>query len=591
MMARTKRHHSNKEDSPSKKKAKLVYETPHPSASTGSPVFQLPSSVGPHESPRNFSPVPVPKISQRLKENALKKPIKTYLSRNRTKSRSKESLASPFNSRPSSAQTSPQKSASNPQRVGSQKRTLSDKTRNPNVPLSTPNSPTDDPNISPNRARRPSAPTPPRPSAWTPNRVPADPFSKDSQDFYQFFENTHMDIDFNRPPSQLSLYDYNCDATYDSTLDFDCDKVEDSGFLFNDVQASSTPFHQRPALKHAMFAASDPNSEITDLIAAGLGYRSRCVTPSSSSSDEDKTMTKNLQQRSPWISDSLISPPKSMEWNAQPRKEAGSEGIYAQDLGRTDSDVDMVTAADAEFEPVNEEVLQDLFDTMIIIESPSSSTDNNRTSQAPTRTRSLDSAAAPDHKIKGRERGSTIKASDYPNPSSSSAAPARRTRSGTITKSDSSNLTKLPSIPLLNGARRTRSGTVVSVAPLPPFAEGSAEDALGPTLPMTSRRRSGSIIAPIVAKRARSGTIVSSLPPIEPKEATSTLSVHRKSTTLASTLPISPCSDPDDPLNIRPVIRDTVPHRRAVGSRGKLSVKADDEEDDELLLKPVRSRK
>ncbi|KAJ7137651.1 hypothetical protein C8R46DRAFT_1321966 [Mycena filopes] len=420
----------------------IQYETPHPSILTEEQKFRLNSSRGLPVHPDQFSPLPVSRRivsrtgSRNLKENASL----------RAQKKSK-SLASPFNSRPGSAASSPQKSQQTRLSPASTqhstqklfKRTLSDTNYNPNIPqsASTTNSPTHA--HSPLRARRPSAPSPPRPNNWLPkDTVPGSfDFNFHSGIASPFFlPSATNDIDFNRPPSSLSVY-----GDYGDT---------ESQF-FDEVQGVSTPATKKQrayALGSALADDDDdegleePDLTITqhvmdvDISPAAAGMK---VLP--------------MRERSPWLSDSLISPPASQEWRRPPQ-----EGAHTQS---PTPDVDMydeislglglppnfgapVAASRDDEDRVGEETadepnvggegdLKHMFDGLALATK-------HRFLNA--RTRSLDSATDDQErreqdeqtKPKGRDRRGTIRASDFnfKTASGSSFAPPRRTRSGTV---------------------------------------------------------------------------------------------------------------------------------------------------------------
>ncbi|KAF8217623.1 hypothetical protein K438DRAFT_5211 [Mycena galopus ATCC 62051] len=282
------------------------FETPHPSALTEEQIFKLNSSRGVAVHPDQFSPLPVSRRkvsrtgSHNLKENATL----------RTQSKGKL-LDSPFNSRPSSAASSPQKSQSvrgsptsteqSSQRLS--KRTLSDTHYNPNIPqsASTANSPIH--THSPVRPRRPSAPSPLRPGNWIPKETSFDfnlPAALANPFFLPFTTNA---VDFNRPPSSLSVYG---------------DGDEDTQF-FDEAQGISTPATKRSAYTLGSAVVDDddeyqPDLTITqdtmdiDILRSSTGMK---VLPT--------------RERSPWLSDSLISPPNSQEWNEPPQEAARTQ--------------------------------------------------------------------------------------------------------------------------------------------------------------------------------------------------------------------------------------------------------------------------
>ncbi|KAJ7742158.1 hypothetical protein DFH07DRAFT_1063807 [Mycena maculata] len=380
------------------------YETPHPSALTEEQKFKLNSSRGLTMHPDQFSPLPVsrPVISgsSRLKENDSRRISKKDMS-----------LHSPFNSRPNSARSSPQKRAlTTEQRTQKPvKRTLSDTNYNPNIPqsASTTNSPAH--TYPPIRIRRPSAPSPPRPGAWS-QKENSFNFDFSALETPFFLPSATNDIDFNRPPSSLSFYG-DSDAP-----------------LFDDVQAVSTP----PPMKRTYTLGSDIDDEDDEF------DREPDLTITQDAMDVDYPFgLKSIptRERSPWLSDSLISPPASQDWNRHRQ-----EGAYAH----SEPDVDMqdgislgLGLGPAPFVPGGEDEdpviraegattgdgeLKQMFDGLALA---------TKTRFLNNRTRSLDSPADNTaSKPKGRDRRGTIRASDF---SRSATAPTtRRTRSGTV---------------------------------------------------------------------------------------------------------------------------------------------------------------
>jgi hypothetical protein len=409
------------------------YETPHPSALTEEQIFKLNSSRGLPVHPDQFSPLPVSRrkisrtASRNLKENASRRSLKKG-----------QLLDSPFNSRPSSAASSPQKSQ--PVRASPVsteqsaqklfKRTLSDTHYNPNIPqsASTTSSPTHA--HSAVRTRRPSAPSPLRPGNWIPKETSfnfdfhpalANPF---------FLPSTTNDIDFNRPPSSLSFYG-------DSDSQF-----------FDDVQGISTP----PTQKRAYTQGSPIADDDDEFQQPDLTVMQDAMDIDMAGGDGMKALP--ARERSPWLSDSLISAPNSQEWNHPPQ-----EGAYirssSQDVDMYDEVPGLELAPDfgapvprsrAAEEPASHENapnaggrdLKQMFDGLSLGNFfPSFIASSHHISAASknrflnSRTRSLGSPAADDEepaRPKGRDRRGTIRASDFKN----SVAPARRTRSGTV---------------------------------------------------------------------------------------------------------------------------------------------------------------
>ncbi|KAJ6469334.1 hypothetical protein C8R45DRAFT_1166885 [Mycena sanguinolenta] len=383
------------------------YETPHPSALSEEQKFKLNSSRGLPVHPDQFSPLPVSRRrisrtgSRNLKENASLCALKKG-----------KLLDSPFNSRPSSAASSPQKSqpvrsspisAEHPTQ-GQLKRTFSDTHYNPNIPqsASTTTSPTHA--HSPVRTRRPSAPSPirsiPKDTAFEFDfhSALADPF---------FLPSAINDVDFDRPPSSFSFYG---DA--------------DSQF-FDEVQGSSTPPPKNSAYILDSAVADDDDDE----------FQQPDLTITQDAMDIDTTCSAGMKAlpnraRSPWLSDSLISPPNSQEWN-RPLQEGPQSSSQDVDMNNSlglglapafvDPPFDTAEEHPANLNPGDRDLKQ-MFDGLAL------ATKNRFLN---TRTRSLDSPPddeEEDPKPKGRDRRGTIRASDFKN----SVAPPRRTRSGTV---------------------------------------------------------------------------------------------------------------------------------------------------------------
>ncbi|KAJ3986259.1 hypothetical protein F5890DRAFT_1009672 [Lentinula detonsa] len=393
------------------------YETPHSSLSESQAAFKLPSSVGPYLSPSKFSPIP--KLPQRthrrtsstnLKENASllyspftgkgKRPqqLKKYGKAAQRANRKIVNSRNPSDSCSSSA-SSPTSREDEPN--------LADNIHNFNISRSrVSQSTTNSPAESPTRMRRPSAPTPPSKSDWknymsthtmssaVDLRAPIvgypESYFADSNDFIRPLPN-HSQLNFNRPPSQLSLYDYNSSVTYNDNMEVD--KVADRDAFFTDVQGTSTPFKNfgsldvadrrfggtvDPAvLSGSSLLQSDFDEQETDTDNDSCRFdsdvemdtsahfkpfqalqlasrnksksRSGYITPSDDSDDED------MCRRSAWIDDSLISPPKTVDWKKCPPPaeddaymHINSENVMGEEYRK------------------REHALQDLFDNMIL---------------------------------------------------------------------------------------------------------------------------------------------------------------------------------------------------------------------------------
>lgn len=254
---------------PTAKKSRPLYETPFPNPSSDSLAYKLPSSV-PKDTGK-LSPVPVVRrtSSRNLKENRVGR---------KSKSRSKGVLESSF---PIDADIIP---------IHFPKRTLSDKYPVNVQLLPLQSQPT---TTSPQfqqlefeRGRRPSEPAPPRTHISFLDSDIKKPGNVE-------FSIPSSKVDFNRPPSQLSLYDG----------------------MFADVQFVSTPFRFARNLGEGTVGPrllSKPLSD-TDTDEEGEGdimspfkllkrslQKKRQMSAGYMSPDEEETE---------WITDSLISPP------------------------------------------------------------------------------------------------------------------------------------------------------------------------------------------------------------------------------------------------------------------------------------------
>ncbi|KAJ7288915.1 hypothetical protein C8J57DRAFT_1643227 [Mycena rebaudengoi] len=281
------------------------YETPHPSALTEEQKFKLNSSKGLPMHPDQFSLPVGRRVSSRTASGNLKENV-ARPSRNKDKF-----LDSPFNSRPNSAASSPRKRplAIPPRFLTNSadptlRRTLSDTNYNPNIPqsASTNTSPTH--SHSPTRIRRRSAPSPPRPGTWIPTEtnVGSFDFNFHSAPMNPFLLRSSMnEIDFNRPPSSLSIYG-------DSESKF-----------FNEALGISAP----ALLKHAysLGSALVDNEDGDD----ECGQPDLTMTPDAMDVDAPSSpgmKPTRMRERSPWLSDSIISPPVLQEWNRPPQERA-----------------------------------------------------------------------------------------------------------------------------------------------------------------------------------------------------------------------------------------------------------------------------
>ncbi|KAJ7150847.1 hypothetical protein C8R43DRAFT_1236070 [Mycena crocata] len=238
--------------------------------------------------PDQISPVPTPRrTAARIASSSLKENFSFRTLKN------SKALDTPFNSRPSSVAASPDKTHSTPNLTllsgrKLSRRTLSDTNYNPNIPQSanTANSPF--------WIRRPPAPIPLRPD----DIISKELKTLENLDFHASLVNPfplspRNAIDFKPPPTSISLHG------------------ESDSKFFDDMQGSSTPV---PKKRSTADAPQEPDLTINQDSAmdvdTGGGIRLRPFP---------------IRARSPWLSDSLISPPASQEWNRPPQ-----QGSYTQ---------------------------------------------------------------------------------------------------------------------------------------------------------------------------------------------------------------------------------------------------------------------
>ncbi|RDB15803.1 hypothetical protein Hypma_003647 [Hypsizygus marmoreus] len=530
-------------------------QTPHPTLLTEAQIFKLESSRGrPLPSDYEFSPVPLaPKhgfsplsngrtalsqarasrkkdFSRRTSSRSLKENVTapssrpsshsrrqhTKASRPVTRSNSKTTaarlpLASPFTSHPSSPRLSPKpktKSKYNAfkpiTRPTTIKRTLSDTHFNPNLPVaktqtqSTANSPVCQVADSEfPKTRRPSAPSAiaqrPNVASWfipsaSSNMKPhLENASSCSPSIFDLTApvDCGVGVDFNRPPSQLS---------YTSAYD--------EGF-FGDAFGVSTPFGLRAQSKDYYRCAESP--DFTDDEADGWipSCHASVRVPLHSNmhprleSRTHDTLSPALRRRiersgSPWLSDSIISPPSITQKRAY--------SLHSSPSALQDEDIEMKLDAQDDRDDVDSlglgpeltslsgnigipkdrgqgdyrEALQELFHSLDLgfgdgasrasisrtrsldIEPERSQLQEQTQGNAlqspahisPSKTKHVDTETTTKEKRGGRDRRGTIRASDF---QAQVVAGARRTRSGTVVQG--------PTRP-----RRERSGTIIATS-------------------------------------------------------------------------------------------------------------------------------
>ncbi|KAK0488626.1 hypothetical protein IW261DRAFT_1440666 [Armillaria novae-zelandiae] len=409
---------------PTTKKYRPLYDTPFPNPSSDNLAYKLPSSAPRAGGTGKFSPVPVPSVrrtsSRNLKENRVKSASK---SRSRSKPR-KGVLESPFPVFASDGEA--------PGRFP--KRTLSDRFQ-PNVPVAQQShSTTTSPQPQYERRRRPSVPTPPRTHISF-----LDPDVKHHGLGDVEFSIASPEVDFNRPPSQLSLYD--------------------GAGMFADVQFVSTPFrfarNREGTIDPRLLSKRDNPLSDTDTDEEGpitspykllkrslrksRGMSAGYVTP-----DEEETG---------WISDSLISPPTRDVEMADP------EPTLVEELS-LDS---LILGYGTHICVLNQRL------TVLVDDRP-----------GPVRTQSLDSSAlslGPALQIKPatrRTRSGTVlqgATNEAAVGRTRSGTVTQRARSGTVTQKRARSGSILAPPPIVGGGR-ARSGSILNRAPPPAGRKG-----------------------------------------------------------------------------------------------------------------------
>ncbi|KAK0457864.1 uncharacterized protein EV420DRAFT_483273 [Desarmillaria tabescens] len=423
---------------PTTKKSRPLYETitPFPNPSSDSLAYKLPSSVPRPGDTGKFSPVPVPSVfrtsSRNLKENRVGSKPK---SRSKSKSRSRKGvLESPF----------PVFDAADEIDIPTRfpKRTLSDKFQ-PNIPIpqqshSTTTSPQSGLPQS-ERRRRPSAPTPPRTHISF-----LDPDIKHHAGLGDVeFSIASPEVDFNRPPSQLSFYD-------------------GADGMFADVQFVSTPFRFARTRKGNGEGTIDPrllskrDNPVSDTDTDEEGVITSPYKLLKRSLRKKRQMSAGYmtpdeeEEETGWISDSLISPPTR-----------GDVEMAEPDLAEELSLDSLVLTCEARPGPVR---------TRSLDSSASSLAPALPIKTATRRTRSgtvLQSHSTTNEVAVGRTRSGTI---------------TQRTRSGTVTKrARSGSILASPPPPVVSGGR-TRSGSILNNRVPPPPLVGRKPGRLVSTL-------------------------------------------------------------------------------------------------------------
>ncbi|KAJ7655323.1 hypothetical protein B0H17DRAFT_1338120 [Mycena rosella] len=280
------RHSSNPEVSSSKKLKSSAYshqsENSYPSALPDEQTSKLNSSRDIAANPNPDKPSSPRRVVSRTASGTLKENAAAHARKQDTH------VDNPFRSLPSSAVPSLKTPLARPSPGSALGRTLSETSYNPNISQSAGTPSLSSRTHSRAQTRRPSALGHPRPAHWILN-----PFTFNFPTIDPFSVPNEIAFDFIHPPS-LSLFN-----------------APDPQF-FDDAQGNSTPARKKPAdgEHHPSVAADEvhePDLTITldamdaDLVPSGLKALS-------------------TRERSPWLSDSLISPPPSQEWNRPPQE-------------------------------------------------------------------------------------------------------------------------------------------------------------------------------------------------------------------------------------------------------------------------------
>ncbi|KAL1742123.1 hypothetical protein HDZ31DRAFT_66270 [Schizophyllum fasciatum] len=504
-----------------------MYTTPHPSILADSVKFKLQSSKGNTVTPERFSPAPT---ARRVLSRASSANLKENQSTRRSRSRRDSILDSPFSSRPASRNVSPDKGGKVPlapklslatslprdfersqsdtaSKLGSKKALISQST------TASPSHASGQTSL--HQARRPSAPEPPRPSFGNtsltsldlPSAFPAplDHFGFEygfglgfsDPETLPLFQPRDIEIDFNRPPSQLSIYglDYDSDDDYIGTTGDAPRAVSTPATTHVFGGRLSALQNYRPSSPSA--ASSSAASSDDTIMSPGHGLaKSQSVPNLHAQAQPNLSLYQSSayaqNSRCHWSDDSLISPPKFSDYGrpeADPfaRVQTEDERMMDDEGEELDDMLGAFVAAPCPDEEDEDEVkplfrqvgaddteaasqLKDMLDKLVL-------GDHASRRSLPTRTRSMEETGrsslgapmelgAPSNR-QGRDRRGTIRASDFM-PSVS----VGRTRSGTIRASDGAALA-LP--------KRTRSGTVIGPAK-------------GLDAPPAARKRSGTIM-------------------------------------------------------------------------------------------------
>ncbi|KAJ3541246.1 hypothetical protein NMY22_g3957 [Coprinellus aureogranulatus] len=275
-------------------------------------------------------------------------------------------------------------------------------------------------------------------------------------------------IDFNRPPSQLSLY-----ATVEAGALIRSDSMTSNDRFAAGLLAASTPYNPKRISNVASDAQNAapplapafldpplllPRRDTLDDLTENMSLTS-VMEPSGLRSDD------SLADRSPWITDSLISPPTIYR-----RLPLDAEN---------DGSIDSQKRANVAVETAQLDILTSDSDYAHALSdgvAAQNQLDNQATGgQYAKETSSAIGAQKPTSDSHARARSGTIVS---PKPMIASGRVVGRTRTGTITTT---------AVPAIQKQTRQRSGTITPNSVTRPLLE--------PALPVAGRSRSGTVTA------------------------------------------------------------------------------------------------
>ncbi|KIY53003.1 hypothetical protein FISHEDRAFT_55640 [Fistulina hepatica ATCC 64428] len=474
----------------------LQFQTPCPSVLAASVTFKLASSLPNDRISDALSPVPHPvrrTNSRNLKENPK--------NRRRAIRKSRRSLESPFARRPGSLNASPFKTATSVlQRSATACATSRTAAHVARPTQSMTNSPTRGKHFVSqplNSVRRPYEPQLIRPNSLDlSSELNFDTlgpavldieygFGFSDLDIPQLFHRGDTGVDFNRPPSTMSIYGFDYCSDSDEEM---------GGNMFKDHCVQSTPFKKDRTASNSLGGllfqnhgnrSLSPSSASDDTIPVHDSLSPHRVVQKSQSVPDFYNSRSVCSSRS-WMSDSLVSPPTELGYADQLKDSLIDDEINVGEFVAAPGSV-----SDNEIDGVEngaDSVTHLLEGLTLHLGVPKLS------SAATIRTSSLD--------IDAKIQTNGVLEPAFPIASPRNPPAYKRTRSGTIRGPTETSFT------------RTRSGTIVG-----------PERARSGTIVAPTRTRSGTIVAnrpePSAGERARKGSIIGIAPSAQQNESQS----------------------------------------------------------------------